>query len=107
MPSYDELPISQAHRKAIEARAKFYADRPDELARLPEKVRSAAPSLGQCQAHYAAADDLYALGFELFAQGFGVAGEIALTLAAGETGAGHSCIDQIIHENPFETPGDA
>jgi hypothetical protein len=102
MTSYDELPISQAHRKVIEARAKFYADRPDELGRLPEKVRAAAPSLGECLAHYGAAEDLYSLGFELFDQGFGVTGEIALTLAAGETAAAHACIDAIIHENPFK-----
>ncbi len=102
MTSYDDFPISEAHRKALEARAKFYADRPDELAKLPEKLRAAAPSLGECQGHYAAADDYYAQGFELFAQGFGVTGELALTLAALETHEGHACVDLIIHAPEFE-----
>ena len=102
MTSYADPPISDAHRKAIEARAKFYADRPDELAKLPEKIRSAAPSLGDCLAHYEEADVWYSEAFFQWSKGHAEAGAAALDLAAHATAAGHSCIDEIIHENPFE-----
>jgi hypothetical protein len=102
MTSYDGFPITEAHRKALEAREKFFDEHPDELAKLPEAVRAAAPSLGQCQAHYDAADDLYSAGLALWTAGFPVTGEIAMQLAAGETHRGHDCVDQIIHAPRFE-----
>lgn len=102
MTSYNDLPISEAHRKALAARSKFYADRPDELAKLPEKVRAAAPTLGQCQGHYDAAEELYAAGLSFWTAGFPVTGEIAMRMAAGETASGHACIDAIIHAPEFE-----
>ncbi len=102
MAGYADLPISEAHRKALEARNKYYEDRPDERPKVPDEALAAAPSLGACLAHYDWADFLYAAAGALWDAGDSAGGAALLSDAAGETAVGHACIDKIIHRNPFE-----
>ncbi len=100
MTSYDSFPISEAHRKALEARRKYYDDRPDKLPELPEKVLAATPALGDCLDSYEAGDLCYSFAFEAYASGGD--GAFWMDLATYFTQQGHACIDRIIHRNPFE-----
>jgi hypothetical protein len=100
MMNYDDSLIGDARGKALEARKKFYDENPDKLKKR-KQLTASAPSLGECNAHYAHANALYGAAVALWGTGHNDWADQCMQEAERETHAGHACIDAIIHENPF------
>jgi hypothetical protein len=100
--AYDDLPISEAHRKALEARKEFFASRPDiKRPSLPDEVVKAARGLSECNDLFAAADASYAAAAEAYLAGDNANGDFWHAVGAWLNGAAHQCIDNEIHLSPF------
>jgi hypothetical protein len=100
--NYDDLPISEDHRKALDARKEFFASRPEiKRPSLPDEVAKVVRDLGKCNDLFAAADASYAFATEAYFAGDNETASFWFSVGTWLTGAAHQCIDNEIHVSPF------